>query len=283
MRNTPMPAQALRWRRHVLLTCLAWLSIAAAGVARPPVADRRHARPKPTAKGAGTAPQPSLYDSNRRKYFCLTALSGAISCSVTHSAVVPLDVIKTALQTDASLAGPRAAVATLLHSGKGIGPFFTGLGPTAVGYWLQGAAKFGGYELIKRSAFSALQDCGDRGEEIARKLKLPIMLASAAAAEVVASAALCPLEVVKLRMQTSSALADLGMRKALFHVAGLEGFGVLYRGFVPIALRQGASAPRPTATPTNTSFGPAASLPSRAPTPLPLPSPAPRPMPLAAA
>ena len=153
-------------------------------------------------------------------------------------------MIKTALQTDASLSGPRAAIKQLTRGCKGAGcivPFFNGLGPTALGYLMQGGTKFGGYELCKRTAFAKLREAGELGESIARNFQLPIMLASAACAETVASAALCPLEVLKLRMQTDPHLATLGLRPALLSVIKADGVGpfleacnqkgVKYRGY----------------------------------------------------
>ena len=83
-----------------------------------------------------------------------------------------------------------------------------------------------------------LHSRGERGEVIANHFKLPIMLSSAAAAELIASAALCPLEVLKLRMQTSTALSNMGLRRAMLHITQQEGLSALFKGFAPIALRQ---------------------------------------------
>lgn len=96
----------------------------------------------------------------------------------------------------------------------------------------------GGYEYIKRSTFSALSEAGGAAEELGRILRLPIMLASAASAEVIASAVLCPCEVVKLRMQTDAAFASLGFRRAIGSLVAADGFSALFAGFMPIALRQ---------------------------------------------
>ena len=85
---------------------------------------------------------------------------------------------------------------------------------------------------------SALEAQGERGSSLARRYRLPILLCSAAAAEVAASAALCPLEVLKLRMQTSPALAALGLQRALLSIGSTEGMGALFKGFAPIAMRQ---------------------------------------------
>merc|ERR1740130_1334110 len=56
----------------------------------------------------------------------------------------------------------------------------TGLGATAVGYFIQGWFKFGGVELIKTKAAAAF------GEQKAWANKTGIYLASAAAAETIA-------------------------------------------------------------------------------------------------
>jgi solute carrier family 25 phosphate transporter 3 len=40
--------------------------------------------------------------------------------------------------------------------GEGAGALLTGFGPTAAGYFLQGAFKFGGYELFKQQSINLL-------------------------------------------------------------------------------------------------------------------------------
>lgn len=64
------------------------------------------------------------------------------------------------------------------------------------------------------------------------------MIASAACAEMAASAMLCPLEMLKLRMQMSPHLAMLGLRRTLLEVLKSDGVGALFSGFGPIAMRQ---------------------------------------------
>ena len=122
----------------------------------------------------------------------LPALTQA--CSATHCLVIPLDVIKTRMQTDAAAAagGTVAAAAAIFRDAPGRGllklaAFFNGLPPTAVGYLLQGGTKFGGYEMLKQRAYARLRDEG--GEERVRKWQLPVMLSSAASAEMLATVA----------------------------------------------------------------------------------------------
>lgn len=74
-----------------------------------------------------------------------------------------------------------------------------GFGPTFVGYSLQGMFKYGLYEVFK-DQYSNLA-----GEEASEKYKGAIWLAGSASAEFFADIALCPLEMTKVRIQTSPA------------------------------------------------------------------------------
>lgn len=190
---------------------------------------------------SGSTSSPRLSSAARR--FAGIGLSGAIASSATHVMVLPLDVIKTRMQTDAAVAasGLLPAAATVLREAPGQGvvrlaAFFKGLPPTALGYFLQGATKFGCYDAFKRQAFAWLLEAG--GEETVRQWQLPAMLTSAATAELAATVLLAPLEVLKLRMQTDPAAATRGVLRTFAHVTRHEGLGAFYAGFAPIAMRQ---------------------------------------------
>ena len=103
------------------------------------------------------------------RHLCGVGLAGGVACSVTHSLVLPLDVVKTRVQTDTALAtaGIGAAAAAVLRDAPGRGvlrlaAFFNGLPPTAFGYLMQGCAKFGGYELLKQQVFGRMRAAGAR-------------------------------------------------------------------------------------------------------------------------
>lgn len=72
---------------------------------------------------------------------------------------------------------------------------------TLVGYSSQGACKFGFYEFFKK-CYSDIA-----GPEHAEKWKAFIYLAASASAEVIADVALCPMEAVKVRVQTQPGFA----------------------------------------------------------------------------
>ena len=87
----------------------------------------------------------------------------------------------------------------LIIKEEGPAAIFKGWAPTLVGYSLQGMFKFGLYEFFK--------DLGARllGPRAAAGRRGLVWLLGAAAAEFVADIALCPMEMVKVRVQTAEA------------------------------------------------------------------------------
>ena len=77
-------------------------------------------------------------------YFLKGALAGGICCSITHGALTPVDVVKTRIQLDSvkynqGMVGGFKQIA----AEEGAGALLTGLGPTVLGYFVQGACKPG--------------------------------------------------------------------------------------------------------------------------------------------
>ena len=115
---------------------------------------------------------------------------------------------------------------------RGVASLFEGWAPTAIGYSLQGACKFGFYELFKKQFSDAV------GEEIAFKYRTGLYLAASASAEVIADVALCPWEAIKVRMQTSATPYASGVRSAAMKLVANEGVSGLYKGLFPLWMRQ---------------------------------------------
>jgi solute carrier family 25 phosphate transporter 3 len=92
--------------------------------------------------------------------------------------------------------GLTSGLATLIRE-EGQTGIWKGFGPTFVGYSLQGMFKFGLYEVFKDLYMNLA------GEELSNKYKPAIWLAGSASAEVFADIALCPLEMTKVKIQTS--------------------------------------------------------------------------------
>jgi solute carrier family 25 phosphate transporter 3 len=160
------------------------------------------------------------------------AFAGAICCSVTHGALTPVDVVKTRIQLDpvtynnGMIGGFRKVIAN-----EGAGALLTGFGPTAAGYFLQGAFKFGGYEFFKKQSIDFL------GYETAKQNKTAVYLASSAAAEFFADIALCPLEATRIRLVSQPTFAS-GLVSGMGKIASTEGIGAFYAGFGPILFKQ---------------------------------------------
>ncbi|KAJ1454563.1 mitochondrial carrier domain-containing protein [Pelagophyceae sp. CCMP2097] len=169
-------------------------------------------------------------------YFYGCAAAGAVSTSVTHTVFLPLDVIKTRMQSDKALAamGARRSMQHVLAT-QGAKGLLAGAGANFAGYFAQGALKFGLYERFKRDVALIVASLTD--EETSRRWRIPIWMLSSACAEVVACVALCPMEATKIRMVTDSAYAR-STAAALRRILREEGARSLYRGIFPIMVRQ---------------------------------------------
>jgi solute carrier family 25 phosphate transporter 3 len=114
---------------------------------------------------------------------------------------------------------------------EGAAALLTGFGPTAAGYFLQGAFKFGGYEFFKRQAVDFL------GYETAQQNRIAVYLGSSALAEFFADIALCPLEATRIRLVSEPTYAS-GLVSGFTKIVKNEGIGALYAGFGPILFKQ---------------------------------------------
>lgn len=180
-------------------------------------------------KLSGNFAVPQFTPSDYSKFF----LAGALCCTVTHGAMTPIDVVKTRIQIDPGLArhnlltGARKIVAA-----EGPSALLTGFGPTAVGYLVQGGAKFAGYELWKKKF---VEIAGD--EKTAIKYRSAIYLGAASVAEFFADILLTPLEATRIRLVSQRGYAS-GLTTGFARMAREEGVRGLYAGFIPILFKQ---------------------------------------------
>lgn len=114
---------------------------------------------------------------------------------------------------------------------QGLKGFTRGWSPTLIGYSAQGAFKYGLYEYAKKYYSDIV------GPENAAKYKTLIYLAGSASAEIVADVALCPMEAVKVRVQTQPGFAR-GLSDGLPKIIRSEGVRGLFKGLVPLWGRQ---------------------------------------------
>jgi len=132
-------------------------------------------------------------------YYAKCLLGGVLACGLTHAAITPLDVTKCNMQVSpGKYKGLVSGLKTIVAE-EGATAVWKGWFPTLAGYSLQGAFKYGLYEIFKDFYSNAL------GEENAKKYKALVWCAGSASAEVFADIALCPLEMIKVKVQTSPA------------------------------------------------------------------------------
>ncbi|KAK4256893.1 hypothetical protein QN277_006556 [Acacia crassicarpa] len=164
-------------------------------------------------------------------YYGACTMGGILSCGLTHMTVTPLDLVKCNMQIDPAKYKSISSGFGVLMKEQGMKGFFRGWAPTLLGYSAQGACKFGFYEFFKKY-YSDIA-----GPEYAAKYKTLIYLAGSASAEVIADVALCPMEAVKVRVQTQPGFAR-GLSDGLPKFVKAEGALGLYKGLVPLWGRQ---------------------------------------------
>ncbi|KAF8822971.1 putative phosphate carrier [Cardiosporidium cionae] len=132
-------------------------------------------------------------------YYAKCMVGGILACGVTHTGIVPLDTTKCRMQVfPGKYSGLVSSMRAIVRE-EGVRALGLGWAPTFVGYSMQGLCKFGFYEYFKDFYSNLL------GENIAGNYKGFVWLGASASAEFFADIALCPFEMVKVKMQTSPA------------------------------------------------------------------------------
>jgi solute carrier family 25 phosphate transporter 3 len=150
-------------------------------------------------------------------YYAKCTIGGILSCGLTHLAVTPLDVTKCNMQVYPEKYKGLVRSLKMIAAEEGGAALLKGWFPTLVGYSAQGFCKFGFYEVFK-DLYSNMA-----GEENSKKYRGWIWLAGSASAEFFADIALCPWEMIKVKVQTSkpgtfptsfgAALTEMNARK----------------------------------------------------------------------
>ncbi|PWY71642.1 mitochondrial carrier [Aspergillus heteromorphus CBS 117.55] len=116
-----------------------------------------------------------------------------------------------------------------IMSKEGLRGIFFGWTPTFVGYSMQGAGKYGFYEYFKYLYGDNLFPNANR---------TVVFLGASASAEFFADIALCPMEAIKVRMQTTLPPFAHSLREGWGKVVAKEGISGLYKGLYPLWARQ---------------------------------------------
>lgn len=170
-------------------------------------------------------------------YYIKCMVGGVFACGLTHTLVCPLDIVKCNMQANASKYKSMGMSYKALVAESGYSWMKLGWLPTLIGYSLQGFAKFGFYEIFKDvyGGFVAR----NFSDEAAVTFRSVIWASASASAEFIADLLLCPMEAVKVRIQTSpkGTFPDKfvpGWEKIL-STEGMNGF---YKGIYPLWGRQ---------------------------------------------
>lgn len=166
--------------------------------------------------------------------YAASAVSGVICCSVMHLVTVPVDVIKTRMQSPSFAGRYRGLRSGLqkLWEEEGLQGWTRGWSPTLCGFSYYGLTVYPGYEMFKRSFV------GIAGEANDALYHVPLVLAAGACSTAIACLGVCPAEVTRIRMVSNPSYSSsaVGVAKRIIKEEGF--FKGLYEGFSFVLARQ---------------------------------------------
>ena len=174
-----------------------------------------------------------MSDVHDASYYGKCMVGGILSCGITHTVIVTLDLIKCRNQANNNMYKSLGDGISKIRAAEGARGLTVGWVPTFIGYSAQGFGKFGFYEIFKDVFKGAV------GEENAAKYQTTGFLVSSACAEVIADTLLCPFEACKVRVQTDvEGKFPRSFTAGWSQIMKTEGWGGLYKGLVPLWCRQ---------------------------------------------
>ncbi|GMI23674.1 hypothetical protein TrCOL_g12526 [Triparma columacea] len=172
--------------------------------------------------------------------------AGGICASFSHAVATPIDVIKTRQQVDegnfVSHTDGKTGTDSYHHSygiaktirnlmkEEGTGILLAGLGPTTIGYFFEGALKFGIYEILKPFLCSL-------GGVFATSKLLSFVIAGGLAG-IAASIVLCPMEALRIRLVSEPHFTEKGWVDGGVQILRNEGVGGLAKGINAMLFKQ---------------------------------------------
>lgn len=154
-------------------------------------------------------------------------IAGGASAALSHGITTPIDVVKTKMQSDSTLTNISPSEAALkIIEREGTQALSAGLGPTVIGYGIEGALKFGVYESLKPVFLSVFP------------VQNEAYLAAAVCAGAIASIILCPIEETRIRLVTDPDFGQ-GLLDGLPRLVKEEGvLSPFKRGLAPMLTKQ---------------------------------------------
>jgi len=154
-------------------------------------------------------------------------VAGGVAAAWSHGITTPIDVIKTKMQTSPEVYKDGVIKATRdIIAAEGVGVLLSGLAPTIVGYGLEGAMKFGVYELMK----VVLQ-------EMTPYVALNFFIASVLAGAV-ASIILLPAEETRIKMVGDPTWSKENLFSGVARIIREDGIFSMFRGLAAMLSKQ---------------------------------------------
>jgi solute carrier family 25 (mitochondrial phosphate transporter), member 3 len=121
---------------------------------------------------------------------------------------------------------------------EGVAALWAGLGPTYWGYLLEGAVKFGVYELLKPSMTSWLSNIATATSMTIFNSQLLAFVLSGTVSGFAASLVLCPMEALRIRLVSEPDFAPGGWIQGGYKILQKEGAQGFVKGFTPMVMKQ---------------------------------------------
>lgn len=171
-------------------------------------------------------------DKHDMSYYAKCMIGGILACGLTHTATTPLDLIKCRKQVNPTLYKSLGDGFATIKAEQGVKGLFLGWQPTFLGYSMQGFGKFGFYEIFKDVYKKLL------GSKAAQYQSVGFAVSSACA-ELIADCFLCPMESLKVRMQTTLPPNEFPSKFIEgYNVLAKEGTHGFYKSLYPLMARQ---------------------------------------------
>lgn len=167
-------------------------------------------------------------------------LAGGTCAAASHTIPVPIDVVKTRKQVDPRFKDLHFWEATWqIVQKEGMRSLLAGLGPTAWGYLLEGALKFGVYEVLKPVVKRVLVSISQTTSFLSfMNSHLVAFIVSGTISGLAAAIVLCPMEGLRIRMVAERDFAPNGWIQGGYRMLKYEGVSAMTKGIMPMIYKQ---------------------------------------------
>jgi len=167
-------------------------------------------------------------------------LAGGLCAATSHTIPVPIDVVKTRKQVDPDYQDMHVwQVTKCLVEREGPKSLLAGLGPTTFGYLLEGAIKFGVYEVLKPIVTRLLSAVATAVTALAfLNTQLIAFVTCATISGMSAAVVLAPMEALRIRLVAEPDFSPNGWIIGARRMLKEEGVGFLVKGLKPMMYKQ---------------------------------------------